>query len=103
MAESGQARVMADLLQRCQDCLVCVLRAAGVLLAGVDVITKVFTVTELVNDVPNSSADKRRRLTVAWLAWPAAVLLTTCSLPQLRNRHTGRATMSCRLGLTSRP
>ena len=35
----GQARFVADLLQGIQDRLVCILRAASVLQAGVDVIT----------------------------------------------------------------
>ena len=75
VAHGGQARIMADLPQRSQDRLVGVLHAASALLAGVDVIA------ELVDDAPITRADKRRRLTVAWLAWPAA-LLTTCKLPQ---------------------
>jgi len=95
VAHGGQARVMADLLQRSQDRLVGVLHAASVLLAGVDVIA------ELVDDAPIARADKRRRLTVAWLAWPAAVL-TTCKLPQQRNKHTKVLTeprCPCRLAL----
>lgn len=47
-------RVVADLLQRSQDGLVCVLPAARMLLAGVDVIPV------HVNDVPIAWADKLR-------------------------------------------
>ena len=55
VAKTGaQARVVADLLQRSQDGLVCVLPAARMLLAGVDVIPV------HVNDVPIAWADKLR-------------------------------------------
>ena len=61
VAVCGQARVMADLLQRIQDPLVGVLRAASVLLAGVDVITV------RVDDVPIARAGK-------WRPRPAVLL-----------------------------
>ena len=53
-ATGAEARVVADLLQRSQDGLVCVLPAARMLLAGVDVIPV------HVNDVPIAGADKLR-------------------------------------------
>ena len=53
---------MADLLQRIQDPLVGVLRAASVLLAGVDVITV------RVDDVPIARAGERRRRPAVLLA-----------------------------------
>ena len=53
-ATGAQARVVANLLQRSQDGLVCVLPAARMLLAGVDVIPV------HVNDVPIAWADKLR-------------------------------------------
>ena len=97
VSEGGQARVMADLLQIChdvlqrsQDRLVGVLRAASVLLAGVEVIT------ELVNDVPIARIDKRCRLTVAWLVWPAAIGVSvglgssrhdSCTCPETAHPH----------------
>ena len=58
----GQARVLTDLLQRIQDRLVGVLRAASVLLAGVDVITV------RVDDVPIARAGERRRRPAVLLA-----------------------------------
>jgi len=61
-ATGGQARVVADLLQRSENGLVCVLPAARMLLAGVDV----------VNNVLIARADKLR---------PGSLL-------QLGNRHT---------------
>ena len=85
-AHSEQARVMADLLQRIQDRLVGGLRgyirAAIVLLAGVDVITV------RVNDVPLARADERRLPTAALLARPAAIL-ASCELLQLRLHPDG--------------
>ena len=53
-ATGAEDRVVADLLQRSQDGLVCVLPAARMLLAGVDVIPV------HVNDVPTAGADKLR-------------------------------------------
>ena len=70
--------------------------SARVLLAGVVVIT------ELVDDVTIARADKRRRLPLASLAWPAAVLPTTCSLPQLWDLHVDRATTSAPLPAMSK-
>ena len=58
----GQAQFIADLLQGIQDRLVGILRAAGVLPAGVDVITV------RVDDVPMARADEGRRRLVAALA-----------------------------------
>ena len=58
----GQARFIADLLQGIQDRLVGILRAAGVLPAGVDVITM------RVDDVLMTRADEGRRRPVVVLA-----------------------------------
>ena len=58
----GQASFIADLLQSIQDRLVGILRAAGVLPAGVDVITV------RVDDVLMARADLGRRRLVAALA-----------------------------------
>ena len=57
-----EASFMADRLQGIQNRLVGILRAAGVLPAGVDVIT------ERVDDVPMARADEGRRRLVAALA-----------------------------------
>jgi hypothetical protein len=87
------------LLQRIQDRLVGILRAASVLLAGVDVITV------RVDDVPIARADERRWLTVALLAGPASIL-TSCELLQLRNWRPEVLTEPrgpCRLALRYRP
>ena len=62
VALSGEAHVMAYLLQRIQDCLVGILRAARVLLAGVHVITM------RVDDGPITKTDERQRRPVAVLA-----------------------------------
>ena len=91
---------MTYLLQRIQDRLVGILRAARVLLAGVDVITV------WVDAVPIATrADERRWRNVAVLAWPVCIL-TACELLQLRNRHSQVLTeprRPCRFALRHRP
>ena len=61
-ALGGQAQFIADLLQGIQDRLMGILRAAGVLQAGVDVITV------RVDDMPMERADEGRRRLVDSLA-----------------------------------
>jgi hypothetical protein len=70
---------MTDRLQRIQDCLVGILRAASVLVAGVDAITVP------VDDVPIARADERQRRPVAVVAWPVSIL-TACELSGMSRR-----------------
>jgi hypothetical protein len=56
VVKGGQASVVADLLQRSQNGLVCVLPAACVLLAGVNVITV------HIDDVPTAWAARADKL-----------------------------------------
>ena len=77
----GQARFIADLLQGVQDRLVGILRAAGVLLTGVDVITV------RVDDVQTAGADEGRRGLVAAPAWPVCIL-PAGEQKQLGDRHS---------------
>ena len=72
---------MADLLQCIQDRLVCILRAASVLPAGVDVITV------RVNDVPIAMADEGRRRLVSVLA-RAVCCRPACEEHELRDRQS---------------
>ena len=76
-----EASFMADRLQGIQNRLVGILRAAGVLPAGVDV------VAVQVDDVPMAGADEGRMRLVAALAWPVCILLTG-EQKQLRDQHS---------------
>ena len=72
---------MADLLQCIQDRLVCILRAASVLPAGVDVINV------RVDDVTSARADEGRRRLVSVLASPVC-FLPACEHHELRDLHS---------------
>ena len=72
---------MADPLQGIQDRLVCILRAAGVLQAGVDVITV------RVDDVLMARADEGRRRLDAALARPVC-FLPAREVHELRDLHS---------------
>ena len=74
----GEARVMADPLQCIQDRFVCILPAASVLPAGVDVIAV------RVDDVFIARADEGRRRLVAVLARPVC-FLPSCEQHELRD------------------
>ena len=76
-----EATFMADRLQGIQNRLLGILRAVGVLPAGVDV------VAVQVDDVPMAGADEGRMRLVAALAWPVCILLAG-EQKQLRDRHS---------------